>query len=223
MLTSEQKKEMFPNHRDLTMKIGGTITTWKKEFYYTEVTDSMKLHLFPLNWQYHKKQENEKIICRFTDEDWNIQFPKLGYLNVEGTCFYMSRSPARTNKIAPSLNSFSAFSPDGKKARFSLRDASSLDHKALNEFFHGQTEIKFPEAIKKLDNASQKSIALSPELCLYKDSMGVVKAVYRNTVVGWLAKSKKPKIIIPESHSKNKRIALISKFLSMETEVLKDV
>jgi len=47
MLTSEQKKEMFPNYRDLTMKIGCTITTWKKEFYYTEVTDSMKLHLFP--------------------------------------------------------------------------------------------------------------------------------------------------------------------------------
>lgn len=222
MLSTEQKKEMFPNYRDLSMKINGTITWYKDQFYYTECTESMKIHLFPLNWR-SSKRNVEKIITCPDNENWNIKFPKLGYINNGKVCTYLSRAPARTNKIAPSLNGFSAWSPDGRKSRFSLRDAPDITHEELNEYFNGRSEVDFPTAIKLLAEPSQESVALSPDFCLYKDSMSVTKAVYKNTVVGWLAKTKKPRILIPEAHAKHKRITLISKFLNMDVEVLKDV
>ena len=221
MLTQDQKKEMFGSSRDLSMKVSSCITFYKGDFYYTEVSESGKLHLFPLKW-HNLNEDSKKVIIDMSDEDWNIKFPKLGYLNTGKECVYLSRSPTRSNKVAPSLSSCTAFSPNGLRSRFSFTSVKST-HKELNEYFKGQTEIDFDTALKLLESPQQNSVALSSDFCLYKDSMSVTKAVYKNTVVGWLAKSKTPRILIPESHAQHKRIQLISKFLKMDVEVLKDV
>jgi hypothetical protein len=216
----KEKKLMFENRRDISLKLEGVIVWTEEGFFNAHVSEeSSKLHLFPFG-----NNGSKKIVDVVSDE-WNIKFPKLGYINVDNKqAYYVSQGPSRSNRISVSLSNLKCESPNNKDTRGLSLQHFTLNHTVLNNFFQNTNHIGFEKALDRIKKDSKRtSIAASNDVCLFKDSMNLIKVAYKNTTIGWMSNKKPATILIPESLKNMYRNPIVQKSIEAEFEVIKNV
>jgi hypothetical protein len=177
---------------DLGQKINDTVCRYKGQPVYVRTGDKGKsITLFKLD-------ETDKLVATITKDDVNFDIASiaLGYVNGERTlrALYVSRLPLRRTKqgIDPRALKISAIPGSGAGA--APNSTSIIFSKSFIEMVNN-TYPSVEEALPALRAALAKdgttgSIAVSKDIAISIDKMGIVRVHYKNEYVGWIQPNK---------------------------------
>lgn len=165
--------------KDLSDRLAGTICRYDGELVRVnhEKTDLLTLYTF----KGEKKQDIQPL-----DEKLDISMIELGYVNYSGSngdfVVYCHRDPKKKYKAAL----------DPRYVIFRGVDASDIDFSLQEGFYSKSFEDallgKYPtfqEGMMMLDSGSHTDVAISMELALKRDKMGLTFLYYKTRAVGW--------------------------------------
>lgn len=170
---------------DLSLKLNDSICRYKGEPVYIRV-DGSRLLLYTMT------QTNSPFAnIKGNDPDFDISSVPLGYVQYKGEVGYLTRIPVRKTK-------------QGLDAR-SVRVRRIVDNAALSKvnstnFIYSQGFIdmvgkKYPnlgDAVKELrgkyskDEKCQAQIAISRDIAMWINEMGIINIHYKGDFVGWV-------------------------------------
>lgn len=104
----------------------------------------------------------------FTDENFSLVPPKLGYYNIAGSALYISRMPRRVMKAAASFDTFKYSGIPNRKMGYSVSDLqyAMMDMKfSLYDVFEG-VYPSLQEAIEKCKEKTVAAVAYDPQFAV---------------------------------------------------------
>lgn len=189
--------------RDLALKLNDTICRYKKEPVWVRVSDGL-LYL------YHLDEVNTSgrffATIKSTDPDLDVASVPLGYYQGEGKnnhkVFYLTRIPLRKVKQGLPLNAIrgTQVGDDGLELR-------GKNHSFLNKSFIRMIKNEYPklsDSMKMLrglhskDSSQIYQVALSRDIAIEINQMGIINVHYKKLFVGWIQPDKNT-VHIPKS------------------------
>lgn len=194
---------------DLAQKLDSTICRYKGHPYLIRV-DGTSLHLYSLT-----NTKNRLFVISYTDDDFDIAGLPLGYMQSGDYVPYLSRSPLRRTKQgldarALKIRNNNRNNNPGTTVNSLLYSQGFVDM-ILNQYPSLNDCITTIRGKWMEDPSSNASIAVSRNVCLSIDKVGIVKVYYKTDYVGWI----EPDKFIVHVPS-NDMGWVVSKFLSHE-------
>ncbi len=182
--------------KDLQDRLDGTICRYGGKAYYISVGSEEKINLYDVE----RRREIFKVISP-DDPELDISFAECGYMNFtptekqqktyglgpEGVVLYVTRNTSKKYKQGnyPSYTQLLNISgsPSNK-----FDYATVCFSRGMVDFIEGV----YPSPLQVLKEFSElkgkvSEVAVSPEIALRKESVGVIFVYYRGTQMGWIA------------------------------------
>lgn len=128
------------------------------------------------------KGDNAKKISS-ADPLLDLASPKLGYVNYEGTAYYVYRRPERKYKQTLNYGSCSLHSPNGTKI------VHHIEHVFSSKGMLDTLNNKYPslaDTMARLKTQKAKAVAISRNICLAIDSFGIIRVHFKMEEVGYI-------------------------------------
>lgn len=206
------------NAKDAALKLHETICRYRGEPVWVQ-TDGAALMLSPLT-----DRGRHTHIIKSNDEEFDISSVPLGYMNSWGrnkTVHYLTRRPIRRTRQGLCIQAVSArrlsmtgttkdsFQGGGYCAE--LMFSQGMIDMIMGKYpTLGQALATLREDCKK-NEKSCSEIAISREIALGINELGIINVFYRDELVGWIQPGKS---VVHVPH--NERAWVVSKFLSGE-------
>ena len=164
------------NKRDYTQRLDNGVVFYGDEPMLLRVHDNFfrLYHLATIGYS------DEHIDVSFDDPLINIQAPKLGFVNNKNlSAEYLMRMPVRAYKQSLCLRNLIGFSPltnreDNCKSKF-----KDIYYTLKNQY---------PTVDVTLHNLkTDQCVAVSRDIALHKDSLGIIKVWYKTLPVGFMS------------------------------------
>lgn len=202
--------------KDIEQKLHGCIIRYKGHPYYATFYggDQMKLYNVGKN-----QNESYKYTVSIYDDEFDISSVPLGYVNGDHKDYmyvsYVTRNPIRKVRQGICTTNLNLdYLPNSP-----FRGIARLDHTFRSKGFEDTITGSFMplgNALKTLrspfKDTEQKyrEIAISREIALTIDELGLIKVYFKNTYVGWIA----PNEFIVHVPSDNGKAWVVSRYLS---------
>lgn len=192
---------------DLAQKLNDTVCRYKSEPVYVRVEKS-KLHLFKID-----STGAALAVIKADDPDFDVAGPPLGYIQLGRKVQYLTRFPLRRTKQGLDVRAIRSKDLAGE----------SLGLSKLNVFspsFKNMLQGEYPDlgdALKSLradyaqNNRCNSEIAVTRNIAMSINEIGVINVYYKNNLVGYIQPDK---FTVHVSNSEWSWV--ISKFLSHE-------
>lgn len=192
------KNKIIPS--DLTARFDGTVIKWNNTPYYVRVGGDCNFHLHTLD----NTSRRVNTVSAY-DEGIDVSTPRLGYVWLEDLCVvvWLARKPTRRYTQGINRNNLVMnFLPDHKRAED--EPMMNADRALLSKYYLKAFNNDFPtvtEAIKILRarNGRQGEVAVSHEIALLINSLGIINVYLSNDLVGYILPHKKT-VKVPSSH-----------------------
>ena len=210
--------------RDLSLKLNDTVCRYKKEPVWVKVIDSL-LYLYKLNEVSTTGRYFATI--KSTDPDLDVASVPLGYLQGEGQnrwrVYYLSRIPIRKVKQGLPVSAIRVMAVgEDENARSSkihvgMVHSTTFSNMVKNEYPRLPDSMKALRGLYSKDPSQIYQIAVSRDIALEINQMGIINVHYKRNFVGWIQPDKST-VHVPKSDLS----WVISQFLSSHLDWVVD-
>ena len=205
----------IPNN-DLPQKLSDTVCRYNGYPVFVTTERSNVLHLFHLP----TREPFDPSSIRSNDENLDISSVPLGYINMPGkvgkdtknVVYYLMRNPLRRVKQGVTANSLKVYAMNRNTidhSTTSIMFSQGFVDMVLGKYTTLENSLAMLKKFLKESPDSNHDIAISRDIALSIDKMGIIKVFFKREYVGWIP---------PNStvvHVPNDGLAwVVSKFLS---------
>lgn len=174
---------------DLTARLDMSYCRYKGDPVLVRVVGN-KLHL------YRPSQQRAEPLAKISpyDKDFDVESLPLGYVSHKGRVYYLSRAPRR--KYVQGVNATSlnmASIPESPVANADAQAGRGNNREGIlaTEGFENMVLGKYPsvdEVLSQLNKVDEiREEALSRNIAVVKNSLGIINVYFKNELVGWIA------------------------------------
>lgn len=180
------KKIPYPTNDDKYRRLEGTVCLWKGEPYYVTLRNGYgmpplgheEVNLLSINDSNKIKTKGSYITVNYTEDDFVYRCIELGYMNYDGSAYFLGRMPNR--EFHQGLSENNIYDAEGK-----IRNRSGwFGSKSLYDCILGKHPT-LDEVMERIGDV--ESIAFDRNFAVAKLDRKRLLLKHRGQVIGWMS------------------------------------
>ena len=173
---------VYETNEDRNQRLHGTFCRWGKQAVFIEYQSNFIFNGTVLG----KNGEMSNVEIDIRDDRFSALPIKLGWVNIDNRAIYVSRQAQRQTKQGTVVRQLSFINHDGTPYMQAALRGFPTELRIMTDLVE-QNYPSFSESLALL--GSRPSVAISRDICLFQDEIGIVKIKYHDQTIGWYSKS----------------------------------